>query len=356
MNFQENVKLAPFTTFNIGGPAKYFCTVNSEADLKEALSFAQANNLKMLFLGGGSNVLISDFGFNGLVVKVDTKGIEKIAEDESIVEYKVGAGENWDNFVEQCVKNNLWGIENLSHIPGLVGGIAVQNVGAYGQEASEVVKTVEVFDTQDNQIKILNNEECRFTYRHSIFNTGHKDRYVILYINFVLQKKPVPNLSYGDVKKYFSEKNILSPSLQEIRNAIIEIRNTKFPFPDSPEKGNAGSFFRGPILNKESFGELVNKVKNNFGEDAAEKLLAMADRLQVPQGYKTPAAFLIQICELKAESVGGARINPTQPAIILNSSGNATATEVMQLFEKVKSEVQKKTGVTLENEPEFIGF
>lgn len=356
MEIVENVPLAPYTTFSIGGPARYFCVVKNEAEIDEALTFATNNRLKLLFLGGGSNMLISDLGFNGLVVKVETNGIEKLFENSTEAVFKVGSGENWDSFVESVVNLGLWGVENLSHIPGLTGGIAVQNVGAYGQEASEVIKEVEVYDSKEQKITTISNADCLFTYRHSIFNTRDKDRYVILYLTFVLKKQGSVNTAYGDMKKYFEGKDTSAVTSKQAREAIIEIRNRKFPFPDSPEKGNAGSFFRGELLNKINFEKLIEKIRGEFGESFADKLAGMADKLEVPQGYKTPAAFLIDICGFKGEKVGGAMVNPTQPAIILNFTGKATSEDVMNLFEKVKTEVYKKTGVTLDHEPEFVGF
>lgn len=356
MDIQQNIELAPFTTFNIGGAALYFCQTQTVADIGQAYAFAKEKKLPVLVLGGGSNILISDEGFKGLVIRPEIAGIEVISEDHTGVYVKVGATEIWDNVVKFAVEKQLWGIENLSHIPGRTAGIAVQNVGAYGQEASDVIESVEVYDTKIDKITNLNNADCNFIYRHSIFNTTEQGRYVILSLTFKLTKTGEPNLSYGDVKKYFADKNQDNPTLQDMRQAIIEIRNKKFPFPDKPTSGNAGSFFRGPILNPDQFNDLLLLIDRQFGENVANRLRSIQDKLIVAQGYKTPAGFLIDICSLKSLVEGGAKINENQAAIILNYTGKATAKDVLTLYEKVKKAVHDKIGVDLEHEPEFIGF
>ena len=248
MEIKENIKLAPYTTFKIGGPAKFLGVVKDQFDALQAFEFAKDKSLATLVLGGGSNLLISDDGFEGLVMKVENRGIEILNQNENQVLLKVASGEVWDEVVKFAVQNGWWGIENLSHIPGSTGAIAVQNVGAYGQEAKNVIESVTVFDRQTGQITSIDNAGCGFSYRSSIFNTAYKGRYIIFYINFILQKNGQPNLSYRDLQKKFNGQN---PSLQEIRQAVTEIRDTKFPFPTEAKKGNAGSFFKNPILAKE---------------------------------------------------------------------------------------------------------
>ncbi len=356
MDIQQNILLSNHTTFHIGGPAKYFCEVKTADELQEALQFAEEKSAQVFIMGGGSNVLVSDKGFDGLVIKLANEGIEQENISDTHVRLIIGSGQNWDSVVAFAVEHGLWGIENLSHIPGNTGAFTVQNVGAYGQEASQVVESVLVFDRESNSTKTISHDECEFSYRHSIFNTSSKDRYVILSTSLKLSKNPNPNLSYGDLKVRFANREPQTIALPEIRNAIIEIRNTKFPFPDAPERGNAGSFFRGPILSKNEFAVMQKKILDLFGEEQAQRLETMADRLTVPQGYKTPTAFLLDVCEFKGMEVGGAQINPNQPAIILNKTGKATAEEVITLYNQVKNGVLSKTGVELEHEPEFIGF
>ncbi len=354
MEIQENINLAPYTTFKIGGPAKFFCVVENTEDIKQAVDFAKSKNLPTFILGGGSNVLISDTGFEGLFIHPQMKGLEVINEDETSVLFKLAAGEAWDSAVEFAVNHNWWGIENLSHIPGNCGGFAVQNVGAYGQEASQMVEDVEAFNIQTGEVVNLANADCGFSYRHSIFNTSEKNNYIILSTTIRLSKIPKPNLSYGDVKKYFGEKT--NPSIKDIRKAIIEIRNTKFPYPTEAKNGNAGSFFRGPIITSEQLKIIEEKLAQDFGPEASLKLQGMLDRLKVPQGYKTPTAFLMELCGLKGFQIGGAQINSPQPAIVLNATGQATAEDILKLKSYVLSKVSQTFGVDLEVEPELVGF
>lgn len=353
---KENITLAPYTTFGIGGPAKFFCEVTNITEIKEALEYSKKNQLESFILGGGSNILISDSGFKGLVIKINIPGIEIISDSESQVKLKIGAGQNWDSVVKYAVDNNLWGIENLSHIPGNSGAFVVQNVGAYGQEAKDVVDTVEVFDKTTGEINSLQNNECEFGYRSSIFNRTQKDKYIIISITLGLTKNSLPNLNYGDLKKYFDNKEVGDITLEEIRNAIIKIRDTKFPFPKEAINGSAGSFFRGPVLAEKEFIELKENLKKFLPGSLWQRFENMTDKLKVPQGYKTPAGFLIEACNFKGLKVGGAQVNPDQAAIILNSTGKALAQDVITLYEQVKTGVFEKTGVNLEHEPEFVGF
>lgn len=351
MQIRENELLAPYTTFKIGGPARYFCVVKDQHDALEAFSFAQDRNLKTFVLGGGSNLLISDIGFNGLVMKVENKGIEILEQGDKQVIIRSASGEVWDSLVEFAVKSGWWGIENLSHIPGSTGAIAVQNVGAYGQEASEAVDSVLVFDRITGQILSLKNADCGFSYRSSIFNTTQKGRYIIFYITLKLKKSGQPNLSYRDLKNRFAGQN---PSLTEMRLAVTEIRDTKFPFPTEAKKGNAGSFFKNPILDQAEYEKLKQIIARNFGPDAVLNL--EKKKFNTENNVKVPAAFLIDICALKDQSLGGAGINPSQPLVIINQTGTASAKDVLNLANKVKAEVLAKTGVELNFEPELIGF
>lgn len=355
MEVLENIPLAFYTTFYIGGPSRYLIFAQDTEEVIEAVHFAKDKQLPYLIMGGGSNRLVSNRGYKGVTIRIESVGMDLVSETESEVVLKVASGEVWDDVVKFAVSENWWGIENLSHIPGFTGAFCVQNVGAYGQEASQVVKEVEVFDTQKEVITILQNSELDFGYRSSIFNSSQKGRYIILSTTLVLNKVGQPNLSYGDLAKEFSKQKT-SPTLSEIRQAIIKIRNLKFPFPSEAKKGNSGSFFRGPLLNESEFELFLANFKASFPADTAKKLEAMKDKLKVPQGYKTPAAFLIELCGFKDFTIGGAKINPDQPAIILNYTGSATSTDVLQLYNQVSQEVEKKTSVKLGIEPDLIGF
>lgn len=350
MEIRKNVILAPYTTFKIGGPADFFCIIKDQFDALEGFEFAQSKKLKTLVLGGGSNLLISDEGFKGLVMKVENKGIEVLHQDGQSVMLKVASGEVWDEVVNFAVKSGWWGIENLSHIPGSTGAIAVQNVGAYGQEAQNTIESVTVFDRTTGQVLSLKNSDCGFSYRSSIFNTGEKGKYIIFFITFKLQKNGRPNLSYRDLKNKFSQ----APSLREIRQAVTEIRDQKFPFPTAATNGNAGSFFKNSVLDNPTLGVLKRKMQSSFG---AETLSLLEVKVFEENGlYKVPAAFLIEICGLKDLKEGGAVINRNQPLVIVNKTGSATAVDVISIALKVLNAVYEKTGIWLSVEPELIGF
>lgn len=351
MKIEENIKLSRFTTFGIGGPARYFCRVADQFDALEAFEFAQKNNLPTFVLGGGSNLLVSDSGYGGLVMKVENKGIEIISDDKNQIQLKVASGEVWDEVVNFATQNNWWGIENLSHIPGSAGAIAVQNVGAYGQEAKNVIESVTVFDRQNGQIIKLSKDDCGFAYRSSIFNTASKGRYIIFYVDFLLQKNGRPNLSYRDLRAKFSGQD---PSLNQIRETITEIRDKKFPFPAGSGNGNAGSFFKNPILDNKGYGILKNLIAQNFGREFSvlleERAFADGDKIKIP------AAFLLDICGLKDEQYGGAKINCNQPLVIVNYTGEASSGDILMLAVKVLKAVKDKTGIALKAEPELLGF
>lgn len=306
-------------------------------------------------MGGGSNLLIADSGFSGLVIRVVNRGIEMLVEEKNDspdeILLKVASGENWDSVVDFAVKNNWWGMENLSHIPGSTGAIAVQNVGAYGQEAKNLIESVTVFDKQTHQILSLNKTDCGFSYRRSIFNSTEKGRYIIFEILFRLSKNPLPILNYRDLAQKFAN---IKPSLLEIRHAIIEIRNKKFPFPTQAKKGNAGSFFKNIILNQEEFLVLKNRLQKEFGQEAAEKL--EQKKFTEANSIKVPTAFLLDICGLKDFAFGGAAINKNQPLVIINQTGKATASDVLNLAKQVKKTAQEKLGINIHIEPELIGF
>lgn len=351
MEIKENILLAPYTTFKIGGPAKYFCVVRDEFDALQAFEFAKKNQLKTFVMGGGSNLLVSDSGFDGLVIKIVNKGIEILSRENNQAVLKVASGEVWDEVVSFAVSNNWWGMENLSHIPGSTGAIAVQNVGAYGQEAAGIIESVLVFNTETHQISSLTNAECGFGYRQSVFNSSAKGKYIIFDIIFRLSALPKPVLSYRDLNLKF---NKTSPKISEIRQTIIEIRNKKFPFPQKAKNGNAGSFFKNPILTTEAYTELRSVIEKNFGSQAVTAL--EAKKFEEQSKFKIPTAFIIELCNLKDLEFGGSAINQNQPLVIINKTGKATAKDVLGLAEKVKAVVLEKTGLSLQFEPELIGF
>ncbi|TSC56394.1 MAG: UDP-N-acetylmuramate dehydrogenase [Parcubacteria group bacterium Gr01-1014_18] len=349
---RENIPLAPLTTFRVGGPARYFAEVGSREDLKEASAWAIEKQCPVFIFGGGSNVLVSDEGFLGLVIRPNFLGKEIVREDGESVRIRLGSGEVWDEMVAWTVENNWWGIENLSHIPGRVGGLAVQNVGAYGQEASQVVDSVEAWDIQDQKVRIFQKEECLFRYRQSIFNVEEKGTYVIISIVLKLSKIASPKLDYPDLKKCL-ESNV-SPSIGDIRRCIISIRDAKFPFPREAQNGNAGSFFKNLVLTQDLYSILESSVAKNIPL-ALPKLQEIKKKFPDQTGIKIPTAFLIDICGLKGASVGGAKINEKQPLVILNYTGKAMAKDILALADQVIATLHEKTGMRVEREVEWVG-
>ncbi|MBI2062595.1 MAG: UDP-N-acetylmuramate dehydrogenase [Candidatus Yanofskybacteria bacterium] len=331
MNIKKNVILAPYTTFRIGGPARYFCEVGSVDDLKDALQFSKENNLPLFILGGGSNVLVSDKGFDGLVIKMEIKGLEFNGEL-----LNAGAGENWDDVVGKAVAEDLGGIENLSFIPGTVGGAVYQNIGAYGVELKDVLKSLEAVDARSREIKTFSNSDCRFGYRDSVFKTKEKGNFIILRVNLELSKNREPKIDYPDLVKIFGGKQ---PTILEVRNAVIRIRQNKLPYPH--EAGNAGSFFKNPIVPISNYQLLISKYSDLKGRDLGNG------------SVKLSAAQFIEKCGWKGKAYGNIGVSEKHSLVLVNY-GNGTAEEIINLAEKIKKAVKTEFGVVLEPEVEGI--
>ncbi len=353
MDILENINLAQYTTLKIGGPARFFCRAKSKQDISTAINFSQENKISNFILGGGSNLVIDDAGFDGLMIKIENTGVEIVEQEpnSTLVKVVASAGENWDNLVSLTVGQNLAGMENLSHIPGSVGAVVVQNVGAYGQEAAKIIRSVKAFRISDGQIVNFSNKDCNFGYRASIFNTTEKGKYIIWEVEFELSKNGAPNLTYRDLKERFKGKN---PSLMEVREAVSEIRDTKFPYPTQALNGNVGSFFKNPILKEAAFIKAKDAIRSQFGDAVALNLEGKI--FQEGKDVKIPAAFLIDICGLKGLSHNGAATNPHQPLVILNATGKATAADIVNLAKTIQEQVYSKTSILLKAEPEFLGI
>ncbi len=356
LNIQENISLKEYTSMYVGGPARYFVEVRTPPELKSALNFSKEKHLPVFILGGGSNVLVSDKGFTGLVIRIQLLGVEKISEGNEIVRFRVSAGESWDKFVGFCVENNFYGVENLSHIPGTVGASVVQNIGAYGQEVSSSVVSVEVLDRDTLKEKTLTKENLNFSYRKSILNDSSKDknRYVVTSVLFELKKKQELLLEYADIKKYFENQNI-TPDLKSIREAIIKIRDSKFPYPDSPEHGTAGSFWNAETVDSDSFENIIQKLdKMGFGRKADE-MRNKKSAFTVAQGFKVPYGVLVEVLGFKGKVFGNAKILETHSCVINNFTGRATANEIVKISSEVLEKVFKEFGVRMKIEPELVG-
>jgi len=345
---QQNVSLAELTTLKIGGRARFFVAVKSETEVVEALNFAKQNNLKAFILGGGSNVLIADEGFDGLVLQIALKGVSTFQERDEIVFIKANAGEDWDALCEFCVDENLQGIECLSGIPGYVGGTPVQNVGAYGQEVSETIVTVRCFDRANEKIVELTNAECKFAYRTSIFNTTEKNRYIVLAVTYALKFGGEPKIVYRDLRNYFGDTK---PHLKETREAVLKIRGAKSMVIDAqdPNARSAGSFFKNPIVPKEKFAEI---------KERAEKLgIENIPFFEFDEkNVKIPAAWLIENSGFhKGYEFGRVGLSTKHTLAIVNR-GDATAGDVLAFKDFIQEKVKESFDVELRPEPIFVGF
>ena len=252
----ENVPLAPLTTLGVGGNARFLAKASSVAEVERAVAFASDRGLELFVLGGGSNLVVSDRGFDGLVVQVAIDGVEESPQGDR-VRFDVGAGVGWDEFVALSVARECGGVECLSGIPGSVGGTPVQNVGAYGQEVSETIVSVLAYDLMERRPRELTKVECGFAYRSSIFNSSQRGRFVVLRVTYELDPGAEPKLSYADLQKCFAG-SLRKPTLAEVRGAVLEIRAAKGMVisPGDPNSRSAGSFFKNPVLSAEEFGRL----------------------------------------------------------------------------------------------------
>ena len=350
MQLQENVGLAPLTTFKIGGPARYFAEANSAGEVQEAIAFARARDLRLFVLGGGSNLLIADAGWPGLVLKVAITGIErKSPSDDGKVHFEVGAGESWDRFVSQTVTAQCAGVECLSGIPGNVGGTPVQNVGAYGQEVSETVESVLALDLKDGQLRELCAEVCGFSYRTSIFNTTELGRFIILRVTFALTPGGEPRISYADLKQHFGGRET-SPNLAETREAVRHIRARKgmLIVPGDDDSQSAGSFFKNPVLSETQHEELKNRARARGFHVPSYPALEMR--------RKVSAAWLVEHSGFtRGYGFGHVGISRKHALAIVNRGG-ATASEVIALKDQIQHRVEEIWAVRLEPEPVMVGF
>lgn len=351
----ENVPLKPYTTFKIGGPARYFAEIRSPEELSTASSFAKERGVSIFVLGGGSNILVNDRGFDGLVIHPANRGMEAKNDGDGSVLVRAEAAETWDDVVAFSVERGWWGIENLSHIPGQAGAALVQNIGAYGQQLSDVFESADVADLRSGQVQALRASDCRLGYRTSIFNTTDRGQYFIFRLTLRLSERERPKLEYKDLAAWFRERGISRSSQKQIREAVIQIRDRKFPFPREERGGNAGSFFKNLILSEAECGELEGRFAHLFSPEQLDRLREHRNRASLSGGIKIPTAFLMEVCELKGRRVGGAEVNARQPLVLLNKGG-ATSDDVMSLAREVRRTLYARFGVVVSLEPELVGF
>lgn len=353
MEIRENVPLAPFTTLNVGGPARFLVEALSAAEVHEALDFARSHNLPLFVLGGGSNLLVSDAGWPGLVLRIAIPGINH-RHGRGTAYFDVGAGEVWDDFVAITVQHNCAGIECLSGIPGSVGGTPVQNVGAYGQEVAETIFALVAIDLETGKDEELEKSDCGFSYRSSIFNSSQKGRYLITNVTFALVHDGEAQIRYGDLQQYFAAnpgtRKDGKPTLAEVREAVRKIRASKAMLitPGDEDSRSAGSFFKNPVLPGAEF--------DSMKERAASRGLDIPSYPALEAQRKIPAAWLVEHSGFfKGYTKGRVGISRKHALAIVNRGG-ATAAEVVALKDEIQGRVEDEWGVRLEMEPVMVGF
>ena len=336
MILKEHVPLAPLTTFRIGGPADRLVEVRSQEEVLDALSYAHEHGLSVAVLGGGSNILVPDEGVRGMVLRMMMSEVSFQKDGDDVVMCSAEAGASWDEVVLRAVTENLWGIENLSGIPGTVGGAVVQNIGAYGAVLSGIIHSVDVYDTEKRTLHTLSRDDCGFGYRTSMFKRS-PGCYIVLGARVALSPSRLPNVAYTDLALRF--EGGMPTTLRAVREAVLAIRRTKFP--DLAEFGTAGSFFLNPVMD------------DGAARAVAERFPGMP-LFPLPEGgVKVPVAWLLDyrhgILDMRSMTVGGAFVWPHQPLVIATRQG-ATAHDVRELAKNIAERVQEATGIQLEPE------
>jgi UDP-N-acetylmuramate dehydrogenase len=346
LQIQQNVPLAPFTTFRIGGPARYFAEVRTESELLEAVTHAREHNLPIFVLGGGSNLLVSDSGFDGLVIHIALDGPIHFTRTDSSIESTVAAGIEWNTFVLAACKQGISGIECLAGIPGSVGGTPVQNVGAYGQEVAETIASVRALDLESNIFLDLSNSECGFAYRRSLFNSTQRGRYIVTAVTFHFDAVAKPRVTYADLARHFGDAQ---PAPIEVYHAVREIRHRKgmLLVEGEPDCHSAGSFFKNPIV-----------AESILDPIAAALNLRPSQIPHWPAGgnqVKLPAAWLLERAGfVKGFALGEAGISSRHTLALINR-GNAAATDIKNLRDRIEHEVKSRFSIQLEQEPVQLG-
>ena len=344
--------MAPLTTLNVGGCARYFVEAHHSHEVMEAVAHAAAQRLPLFVLGGGSNLVIADEGWPGLVLKISLSGVEFEGDREKMA-FHAGAGEDWDTLVGLAVKKGCSGIECLSGIPGTVGGTPVQNVGAYGQEVSETITRVRALEIATGEFVDMSNTQCGFAYRTSRFNTDWRDRFVVLEVSYLLRRNGSSRIEYADLKKYFAERACPEqPTLQEVRDAVRSIRQSKAMLivPGDEDCRSAGSFFKNPLVSENE----AHRIEALAQKRAPGKALP-----RYPGGdgkVKLAAAWLVEQSGFnKGYARGPVGISSKHSLAIVNRGG-ATAKDIVALCQEIQHKVFDIWGVSLHPEPVFVGF
>lgn len=336
MDIHTNIPLKNLTTMKLGGPAQYFAEARTVQELHELYSGAQTKNIPIFILGSGSNVIAHDEGFAGLALRIKIPGFEVVADDLNSTTIKIGAGEIWDDVVKRTVDMRLSGIETMSSVPGTAGAAPVQNVGAYGQEVSDTLVSLEAYDSQTHTVVTLQNADCGFAYRHSIFRGVEQGRYVITSITLKLSKNlPTPPF-YDGLQKYFDEHSITIFTHQAVRDAVIAIRADKLP--DPALRPNSGSFFKNVIIESWQRDELVQKFPDT-------KMYEMSDgKVKIPTGW------LIEKAGLKGKTLHGIHVNDKNALVLINESATSYA-DLAAARDEIIGIVRDTFRIQIEQEP-----
>ncbi|MEO9802700.1 MAG: UDP-N-acetylmuramate dehydrogenase [Reichenbachiella sp.] len=334
----KHVSLKKFNTFGIDTVAENFIEISDNQDIKEAMGWAAEKGYTPIILGGGSNVLFTKDSYPLIVVN-HLLGIKKIKENEDYVWVESGAGEIWHDLVLFCLKEGLGGIENLSLIPGTVGAAPMQNIGAYGVEIKEVFESLQAVDLSTFEVKSFNNKECQFGYRESIFKKELKGKFFITSLVLKLSKIRKVNISYGAIQKVLKDKGILEPTINQVSDAVVHIRQSKLPNPD--EIGNAGSFFKNPVISKSRFEELrqIHSEIPSFPQEDGQ--------------VKVPAGWLIEQCGWKGYCEGSIGVHKKQALVLVNYGGGKGA-EIEALASKIKDSVYDKFQINITAEVNIL--
>lgn len=333
MQLLHNVNLKEYNTFHISENASFFTTIHSATELAEVLSYNESKRSRIQFIGGGSNILLTK-PLEGITVLNKLKGIQLLSENEDTAIVQFMSGESWHECVMWCVSNGLGGVENLSLIPGTIGAAPIQNIGAYGVELKDVFVSCEAIHLVSQERKTFSLEECQFGYRESIFKTKEKGNYFILSVTLCLQKKPTFKIEYGDIKHILATKFNNHVSIESISKAVIEIRSSKLP--DPKVIGNAGSFFKNPVITKQLFDTLLSQYPQ-------------LPNYPAENGIKIPAGWLIEQCGWKGYKVGKIGVHEKQALVLVNFS-DAEGSAIYQLSEQIIISVEQRFNITLERE------
>lgn len=336
---QENIPLKDYTTMKIGGPARYMATANSREELVSLVQ--QAGEMPILVLGQGSNLIVRESGFAGLVILNRIMGFEIYDQDPSATKIKIGSGEVWDSVVQRSTENGLSGIECLSAIPGCTGAAPVQNIGAYGQEIADTLIEVEAYDIQTKQFATFSNADCDFTYRRSVFNSGpQKGRYIITSVSLQLQKTIMQPPFYSSLQAYLDKNQITDYSPYNLRNAVVAVRASKLP--DPKVMPNTGSFFRNPIIENWQ----ASRLKDEYPD---VKIFPMGDNLS-----KISAGWLVENTGIKDLEIEGFKVYDNN-ALVITNTGSGTYPGLTAIRDYIIGAVRDKFRIMLEQEPEEVG-